>query len=76
MIDEIHEHPNSLVVDKMRAGTKGRRQALIFEITNSGYDRNSVCWQHHDYSAKVLEGVAIHADSPEKFHAPILPDLV
>jgi len=31
LIDEIHEHPNSLVVDKMRAGTKGRRQALIFE---------------------------------------------
>jgi phage terminase large subunit-like protein len=57
LIDEIHEHPNSLVVDKMRAGTKGRRQALIVEITNSGYDRNSVCWQHHDYSAKVLEGI-------------------
>jgi phage terminase large subunit-like protein len=57
LIDEIHEHPNSHVVDKMRAGTKGRRQALIFEITNSGYDRNSVCWQHHDYSTKILEGI-------------------
>ncbi len=57
LIDEIHEHPSAHVVDKMRAGTKGRRQALIFEITNSGYDRNSVCWNHHDYSVKVLEGV-------------------
>lgn len=57
LIDEIHEHPNSLVVDKMRAGTKARRQALIFEITNSGYDKTSVCWQHHEYSEKVLEGV-------------------
>jgi phage terminase large subunit-like protein len=57
LIDELHEHPSALVVDKMRAGTKGRRQALIFEITNSGYDRNSVCYQHHDYSVKVLEGV-------------------
>jgi phage terminase large subunit-like protein len=57
LIDEIHEHPDSLVVDKMRAGTKGRRQALIIEITNSGYDRHSVCWQHHDYSVKVLEGL-------------------
>lgn len=55
-IDELHEHPSSIVVDKMRAGTKGRRQALIFEITNSGYDRNSVCWHHHDYSLKVLDG--------------------
>src|SRR5688572_11329562 len=57
LIDELQEHPTSLVVDKMRAGTKGRRQALIFEITNSGYDRNSVCWNHHDYSSKVLEGI-------------------
>lgn len=56
LIDELHEHPNATVVDKIRAGTKGRRQALIFEITNSGYDRASVCYQHHDYSVRVLEG--------------------
>ena len=57
LIDEIHEHPNSMVVDKIRAGTKGRRQALIFEITNSGYDRHSICFQHHEYSEKILEGI-------------------
>lgn len=57
LIDELHEHPSAVVADKMRAGTKGRRQALIFEITNSGYDRNTVCWQHHEYSVRVLEGV-------------------
>ena len=56
LVDEIHEHPNAMVVDKMRAGTKGRRQALLFEITNSGYDRHSVCFQHHEYSEKILEG--------------------
>jgi phage terminase large subunit-like protein len=57
LIDELHEHKAALVVDMMRAGTKGRKQALIFEITNSGYDRYSVCWQHHEYSEKVLSGV-------------------
>lgn len=57
LIDEIHEHPSSVVVDKMRAGTKGRRQALIFEITNSGYDRQTVCYQHHEYSQKILDGI-------------------
>ncbi len=57
LIDELHEHPSPLVVDKIRAGTKGRRNALIFEITNSGWDRHSVCWAHHEYSLKVLEGV-------------------
>lgn len=57
LIDELHEHKSSLVVDMMRAGTKGRRQALIFEITNSGYDRHSICWQHHEYSEKVVQGI-------------------
>jgi phage terminase large subunit-like protein len=56
-VDELHEHPSALVVDKIRAGTKGRRNALIFEITNSGWDRHSVCWDHHEYSLKVLQGV-------------------
>jgi phage terminase large subunit-like protein len=59
IIDELHEHPTAIVVDKMSAGTKGRRQPLIFEITNSGYDRTSVCWQHHEYSMRVLEGTIV-----------------
>jgi phage terminase large subunit-like protein len=57
LVDEVHEHPTSTIVDKIRAGTKGRRQALIFEITNSGYDRHTVCWAHHEFSLKVLSGV-------------------
>jgi len=57
LIDEIQEHPNDLVVRKMSAGMKGRRQGLQFEITNSGYDRHSICFQHHEYSAKILEGI-------------------
>jgi phage terminase large subunit-like protein len=56
LLDEIHEHKSPNVVDMMQAGTKGRDQALIFEITNSGFDRMSICWDHHDYSVKVLEG--------------------
>lgn len=57
LIDEIHEHPDAVVVNKLRAGTKGRPQPLIVEITNSGYDRLSVCWQHHERSARILEDV-------------------
>lgn len=56
VIDELHEHATAIVVLKMRAGIKGRRNALIFIPTNSGYDRNSVCWQYHTYSRKVLDG--------------------
>lgn len=57
VLDELHEHPNSEVVDKMRRGTKGRRNSLIVEITNSGHDRTSICWDHHDLSRKVLDQV-------------------
>lgn len=57
VVDELHEHPTATVVEKMRAGTKGRTRALIFEITNSGYDQTTVCFEHHDYSIKVLQGV-------------------
>lgn len=56
LIDEVHEHPNDLVVRKMSAGTKTRRQSIIFEITNAGYDRQSICFQHHEYTEKILEG--------------------
>ena len=64
LIDELHEHPNAMVVDKIRAGTKARKNALIFEITNSGWDRHSVCWDHHEYSLKVLQGII---DNPSWF---------
>lgn len=56
LIDEEHEHPTSVVVSKMRRGTKGRRNALVMRTTNSGFDRTSICWHDHDYSRQVLEG--------------------
>lgn len=57
LIDELHKHQSAEVVDAIRAGTKGRMNALIFEITNSGWDRHSVCWNHRELSLKVLQGV-------------------
>lgn len=56
LLDEIHEHKNNNVVEMCRAGTKSRRQALIFMITNSGTDKRSMCWEYHDYGAKVCAG--------------------
>lgn len=56
LLDEIHEHPSGLMVEMIRAGTKGRRQAVILMITNSGVDRQSVCWSYHEYAAKVAAG--------------------
>lgn len=55
LCDELHEHPDGTVVDMLEAGFKFRRQPLKLEITNSGFDRNSICYQHHEYSQRVLE---------------------
>jgi phage terminase large subunit-like protein len=56
IIDEVHEHPTAMVCDKMKKGTKKDLNALIIEITNSGSDLESVCYHHHEYSLKVLDG--------------------
>lgn len=56
LIDEVHEHKTAQVVELMRAGTKSRRQALIFMITNSGSGKNSPCGVYHDYACEVAAG--------------------
>lgn len=56
LIDELHEHKTNTVVEMMRAGTKSRRQALIFMITNAGSGRTGPCWGYHEYGAKVAAG--------------------
>lgn len=55
LIDEIHEHKSNEVVEMMRAGTKGRTQAIILMITNSGHNKTSVCYEYHEYGRKVAE---------------------
>lgn len=59
LLDEIHEHKTGFMVEMMRAGTKGRRQALIVMITNSGTDKQSVCWSYHEYATKVCSGLLV-----------------
>jgi len=56
LIDEVHEHVDNSVIEMMRAGTKGNQEALIFEITNSGFDKKTVCGQEHDTSVKIVTG--------------------
>jgi phage terminase large subunit-like protein len=55
LLDELHEHGSPQISIKVRAGAKGRRNAMFVEITNSGFDRTSICWQHHEHSRKVVE---------------------
>lgn len=60
LVDEYHEHKTATVLDMMRAGTKSRRQALIFIITNAGSGRNTPCWSQHEYGVKVASGELVN----------------
>lgn len=53
LLDEVHEHKDGYVIEMLKAGQKSRRQPLQFAITNSGTDKRTVCWDYHDYGAKV-----------------------
>jgi len=56
LLDELHEHPNRDTLEMLERGFKFRRQPLLFMITNSGSDRNSVCWEEHEHAVNVAHG--------------------
>ena len=56
LVDELHEHPDSHAIEMLERGFKGRAQPLLFMITNSGSDRNSVCWAEHMWAVQVASG--------------------
>lgn len=56
LCDEVHEHPDRGVMEMLERGFKFRRQPLLLMITNSGSDRNSVCWEEHEHAVKVAAG--------------------
>lgn len=62
LCDEIHEHPDGRVIEMLERGFKFRRQPLLFMITNSGTDRNSICWDEHQHAVKVAAGTATPDD--------------
>lgn len=56
LADEMHEHPNRDAVEMIERGFKFRRQPLLLMITNSGTDRNSVCYEEHEHAVRVAAG--------------------
>lgn len=56
LCDEVHEHPDALTIEMLERGFKFRRQPLLIMTTNSGSDRNSVCWEEHVHAIRVAAG--------------------
>lgn len=57
LVDELHAHPDGEMWDVLETGTGSRRQPLMATVTTAGSNRQSICYQFHDYTEKVLTGV-------------------
>lgn len=56
LCDEVHAWKSRELWDVLRTATGARRQPLMLAITTAGFDRQSLCYQLHDYTEKVLSG--------------------
>jgi phage terminase large subunit-like protein len=57
IVDEVHAHKTRDMWDILETATGSRRQPLMFAITTAGFDRKSVCYELHEYTQKVLDGI-------------------
>jgi len=56
LVDEVHAHKTRRLIEVLDTATGARRQPLIIEITTAGSDQASICFEHHEYSRRILEG--------------------
>jgi phage terminase large subunit-like protein len=57
IFDELHAQPNRDLYDTLRTGRGARRQPMEVYLTTAGYDRNSICWEVHEYAQRVLKKI-------------------
>jgi len=58
IFDELHAQPNRHLWDVLTSSGGTRTQPLTFTITTAGYDRNSICFEQHDYAERISKGGA------------------
>lgn len=71
LADEVHELPDRKILEMLERGFKFRRQPLLFMITNSGSDRNSVAWEEHEHAVKVAAGHTEAVNDPAYVGEPL-----
>ena len=60
VFDELHAQPNRELYDVLTKGAgDARKQPLMVLLTTAGYDRNSICYEVHEYALKVKNGEII-----------------
>jgi len=56
IVDELHRHSDSSMVDLLANSMGTRRQGITWEITTAGTDKQSVCYKHRQYTIDVNGG--------------------
>ena len=57
IFDELHAQADRELYDVLNTAMGKRAQPLMIMITTAGYDRNSICWQQHEYARQVAAGI-------------------
>jgi len=56
VVDEVHAHKDSELIDVLSTSVGSRRQSLLTFITTAGYDRTSPCYSMWKYAESVRDG--------------------
>jgi phage terminase large subunit-like protein len=59
IFDELHVQPNRDLWDVLTTSGGTRKQPLVFAITTAGFDRDSICWEQHEYAERVSKGIVV-----------------
>ena len=57
IFDELHTQKNRELFDVLTTSVGSRRQPVTLLLTTAGTDRNSICYEMHEYARKVKDGV-------------------
>lgn len=57
ILDEAHVQPNRELYDTLVTSVGAREQPLTIIITTAGHDRESLCWELHEYARQVRDGI-------------------
>lgn len=60
LFDELHAQRTRVLWDAMEHATANRANPLHFSITTAGDNDQSICWEQHEYSRKLLSGVLVN----------------
>lgn len=55
IFDEFHAYTSRELFDVIETSTGSRTQSLLLEITTAGYNQETVCFEHRDFSISLLQ---------------------